>query len=168
MMLDFRTQAMQWLSYEPDTGKFIWLISPNGGRCIVKAGDQAGTLKEGYVKIRVLGQQWRAHRLAWLFQTGEVPPKGLDVEHANRKRDDNRWSNLRLATRSQNNMNMLPSVSNKSGFRGVSWRADTNKWHARIVVENRTILLGDFVRIEDAVAARKKAEAHYCGNFAPK
>jgi len=80
-------------------------------------------------------------------------------------RSDNRWINLRLATRTQNNMNLPCRSDNKSGHRGVSFRKDTQKWNARIHLSGKTLLLGDFVDKADAAAARKAAEQLYFGEF---
>jgi len=98
--------------------------------------------------------------------TGEFPPKGGEIDHINRDRADNRWANLRLATRSQNNMNAGLRSDNKSGHKGVSKRRDTGKWHARITVKRRILLLGNFHSFEDAVAARRAAERQFFGEFA--
>lgn len=60
-------------------------------------------------------------------------------------------------------MNLAPRSDNQSGARGVSWRKDTQKWHARIVVAGKTILLGNFTDLEEAKSARALAEGHYFG-----
>lgn len=101
-----------------------------------------------------------------MIQTGDWPPRDRDVEHRNRNRADNAWSNLRLATRSQNNMNTGLRSDNKSGQKGVGRRQDTGRWYARITVDRRVILLGHFDSFDDAVAARRAAERRYFGPFA--
>lgn len=156
----------QHLGYNPNTGKIVWLHRKIGGSRIIYPGDEAGTDKDGYRNINFHGTLYRAHRLAWFFMTGEWLPSKQDIDHINGDRSDNRWCNLRLVTRSQNSMNGHKlMVNNKSGVRGVSWRKDTCKWHARITVDGKTILLGDFVRKEDAIAARREAEIKYFGYY---
>jgi hypothetical protein len=153
------------LSYDPATGHFHWLIETRGRRGSINPGDIAGTIKDGYVQIKVRGVLFRAHIGAWFIVTGEWPPPKIDVEHKNGNRSDNRWQNLRLATRSQNNMNADVRSDNLSGCRGVSWRADIGKWHARIVKGGRTSLLGNYDDLAEAIAARHVAERGEFGEF---
>lgn len=168
-MLSFREYAMSLVEYEPETGVFRWKVKRNicGGK--VAPGVAAGTRhKDGYTVINFSGRMWRAHRLAWLFMTGEVPAKGLEIDHINGDRADNRWSNLRSVTRQQNNYNLGISKRNVSGVKGVSWVAGRNQWLARIKADGRIIHLGQFDSKEDAIAARRAGEAKYHGDFARK
>lgn len=167
-MPDFLTQAKALLRYDPASGAFIWQVERTcrGGR--VMPGDIAGTPKDGYIQIKVLGRQWRAHRLAWLYMTGALPPAGFEIDHINGQRSDNRWANLRQVTRSQNNYNLGVSKRNVSGTKGVSWVAARNKWLARLKVEGRVVHLGEFDLLSDAVAARKAGERAHHQEFARK
>lgn len=80
------------LHYDPETGVFTRLVS-TGGRYGARAGSVAGTLHpDGRVMISVRSRLYKAHRLAWLYMTGEWPEQ--DVLHRNHRSDDNRWSNL--------------------------------------------------------------------------
>lgn len=96
-------------------------------------------------------------------------PKGMEVDHINGDPLDNRTSNLRLATTSQNHINKhkVPS-NNTSGHIGVTWFAPTEKWHARIQVSGRSKHLGCFSVLQDAIDARKKAEVEHFGVFASR
>lgn len=166
-MLSFRERAMSLVSYEPETGLFRWKDRRNSYGGCVNRGDIAGTVhRDGYIVINFSGRLWRAHRLAYLFMTGDVPPKGMDMDHINGDRADNRWVNLRTATRSQNNYNMRRTKLNVSGVKGVSWVAERGQWLARITVEGRKIHLGQFDEKERAIAARKEGERRYHGEFA--
>jgi hypothetical protein len=168
-MPEFRAEAMELLDYEPETGLFRWKVKRNGYGGGVKPGDAAGTDNgQGYVQINVNQRIWRAHRLAWLFMTGALPPKGYEIDHINGKRSDNRWANLRQATRQQNNYNMGLSKRNVSGTKGVSWIARNRKWLARLKVEGRIVHLGEFTSLSDAVAARKAGERAHHQDFARK
>jgi len=167
MMPDILEVARQELRYDPDDGCFYRLQRRSS-----KTDEdlKAGTLLQGYVIVWVGGRggrRFRAHRLAWLFMTGEMPPKGFEIDHVNGRRSDNRWANLRLVTRAQNNMNHGIQSNNKSGQPGVSYQRRRSNWTARIVVDRRTILLGDFANKDDAIAARRKAELKYFGEHAP-
>jgi hypothetical protein len=161
-----RAEAAALLSYDPATGIFRWLVETHGHGGKIMPGDVAGTPKDGYVQIKIFGRVYRAQHLAWLFMTGEWPPVDVDVEHENRNRSDNAWLNLRLATRSQNNMNAGLRSDNKSGQKGVGRRNDTGRWYARVTVDRRVILLGHFDSFDDAVAARRAAERQHFGEFA--
>lgn len=90
------------------------------------------------------------------------------VDHKNRNGLDNRRSNLRLVTHSQNMKNRKLQVNNSSGYRGVFWRKDAKKWQAQIKVEGRFKSLGTFTEIEDAALAYKEAAQKYYGEYAPQ
>lgn len=165
-MLLGRQRIEELIEYRPDTGLFHWRVARNSYGGGVRPGDEAGTIHDGYVQIIIEQRTYRAHRLAWFLMTGDFPPKGEEIDHINRDRSDNRWCNLRLVTRTQNNMNMSIRTDNKSGCKGVGCRKDTGRWYARITVERRVILLGHFDTFAEAVAARQAAEQQYFGEFA--
>jgi hypothetical protein len=85
------------LTYDPETGELRWRVT----RRRAAKGSLAGTLnRNGYRNIEVEQRCYKAHRLAWLYVTGEWPKETID--HINCKRDDNRWANLRQATTAEN------------------------------------------------------------------
>lgn len=158
-----RDEVLDRLNYSQETGKLTWkrrIQCFGGGR---NPGDEAGSIKDGYVQISLFGKCYRAHHIIWLLMTGEWPQRSHDIDHINRNRADNRWSNLRLATRAQNNLNSFGRVDNTSGYRGVHPCRD--KWLARISVNKQIIHLGVFADRMDAVAARKAAEQMYYPGF---
>jgi hypothetical protein len=143
------------LHYDPDTGMFTRKVA-RGPYC---AGEIAGTTsKKGYVSICIDGKIYKAHRLAWLYMTGKWPMPECD--HENRKKSDNRWQNLRAATRQQNTQNLDLRANSKSGRPGVGWHKASGKWLARIGVANRRIHLGVFDTIEAAANAYAAAKAN--------
>lgn len=150
------------LSYDPETGVFIWRCSKGTQREDSVAGSINSSL--GYRIIQLNGVRWYAHRLAWLFATGE-DPGNLTVDHINRDRRDNRLVNLRLATHTQQNVNQGLASNNKSGFRGVSWSKVNNKWLASIAINGKGKHLGYFATKEEAAEAYQKAAADYFGEF---
>jgi len=144
------------LRYNPETGLIYW-IAKGKGKIKKKA---AGTLlHSGYLGISIGPKRWQAHRVAWALHHGDWPKD--QVDHINGVRTDNRISNLREATNSQNGKNLGLSKANTSGVKGVSFEKYTNRWKATIRVEGKSISLGRFGSIEDAVLARKNAEQHY-------
>ena len=78
---------------------------------------------------------------------------------------DNRINNIRLATNNQNGKNLKIKSNNKSGYSGVFFDKDNNKWRANIKVNYKQIYLGRFNLIEDAILARKNAEIKYYGEW---
>jgi HNH endonuclease len=151
------------LRYDPKSGKFSWKIHTHGYAGMINPGDVAGTRtksKNRYIMIGINGTLYRAHRLAWYIMTGVWLRSSQDIDHVNGRQSDNRWKNLRLATRSENMLNMTKCLrsDNKSGCHGVSFRRDTMKWHARIAIRGQIILLGNYDELSQAVAARKRAE----------
>jgi hypothetical protein len=154
----------QLLIYDPETGNFVWLVD-RGGR--FKAGMKAGSIDKSlrYVQIRIERKLYLGHRLAWLYMYG-VWPK--EIDHINRNRSDNRIENLREAPRHIDNVrNQSIRESNTSGVIGVHWQKNISKWFAYIGIRYRRISLGYFDNFDDAVNARKSAERHYFGDFAP-
>jgi hypothetical protein len=146
------------LNYDPETGAFTWRAPRRGHR----AGGIAGHLNEkGYVRISVDGRRYAAHRLAWLYMTGEWPEDQID--HKDLSRANNRWENLRPATNAQNQMNSTAKIGT-SGRKGVYWYA--GKWQARIWVNGKAINLGRFEDKEKAAAAYVLHARKRFGEFA--
>ncbi len=158
----------QQLEYSPDTGNFTWRIRKRRRSGFTKIGQSAGHFKEGYLRIIVDAKSYRAHRLAWVFMTGSLPPLKYEIDHINGVRADNRWCNLRMVTRTQGNMNRKKFKNNTSGFKGVSFNRVLNKWRAGINKDKKFIFLGNYKKIEDAINARLKAEEQYFGEYARK
>lgn len=91
--------------------------------------------------------------------------KNLEVDHKNHNKKDNRKINLRVLTHSQNGKNQSLSKNNKSGTSDVCWHKATQKWQARICVNNKRIYLGCFSDIDEAIRVRKQAEQKYFGEY---
>jgi hypothetical protein len=152
------------ISYDPLTGVFLWLVDRGGKR----AGDVAGCRKRTYIAISVDDRIYRAHLLAWFYMTGEWPDPFVD--HRDLDKHNNVWTNLRLATKSQNMANVGLIKSNKSGLKGVSrYRAGEpygKPWQAQIQKDGRTIYLGHFATREEGHAAYVAAAEKFYGEFA--
>ena len=147
------------LSYDVETGRFVWLKGPRRGR---DAGSVGGV---GYCRIGINGKVYFAHRLAWLYVTGSWP--GEMVDHKNTIRSDNRWENLRAATRGQNQANSGPYSNNKSGIKGVYPSHRPGKpWVASITKNGRCRRIGRYATKEEAAAAYEIAANRLHGEFA--
>lgn len=150
------------LDYDPLTGAFTWRNARPG----VRQGAEAGRISpsHGYRDITLWGRQYRANRLAFMWMLGRWPEG--DAEHEDRRKANNRWLNLREATRSQNMANVGLRSNNKSGVAGVVWDADRNKWRAQLRVDGRKTNLGRFDTIDEAAAVVRAAAVAQWGEFA--
>lgn len=142
--------------YDAETGQFFAL---EDGRLL------STKHPKGYVRVRILGADVLAHRLAW-HMSGRDPAESID--HINRVKSDNRLSNLRAATASQNQCNRDMQVNNTSGVVGVARNARGDKWLACIKINGRRKHLGVFREFDDAVAVRRGAEPVVKGEFCPQ
>jgi hypothetical protein len=143
------------LHYDPDTGIFICkeYRGPNA-----QTGDIAGCVnKQGYGQIQIDCKQYKAHRLAWLYMKGYFP-KNINIDHLDRDKTNNKFSNLRLVSQQCNVRNCGNLKNNTSGVKGVHWDNRVGKWRATIVVLNKTKDLGYYNGFSNAVCARLMAE----------
>ena len=90
------------------------------------------------------------------------------VDHINGNKLDNRKSNLRICTYTQNNINKCIQSNNKSGYPGVRWDERAKKWKVRITVNKKQLYLGYFINKEDVIKVRKQAEIKYFGEYRRK
>ena len=95
-------------------------------------------------------------------------PEDMVVDHINHNTLDNRKENLRICTKKQNERNIKLRSNNVSGYTGVGFHKETNKWRAYIQKDNKLITLGLFKNKKDAIKARKEAEKKYFGEFRNK
>lgn len=127
------------VKYNDYDGLFVW-ASP---RRHITVGDVCGSVgNEGYISITINKKTYRAHRLAWLYVYGYLPENQID--HINGDKSDNRISNLREATNSENRQNTTAKTSSASGLRGVSFKKAVNKWRAYISIDKKQFHLGYF------------------------
>jgi hypothetical protein len=154
----------QLLNYEPTTGVFTRRLAI-GRRS--KVGDVAGYVdrSHGYVSLSVDGREYYAHVLAVAYVTGEWPAPHT-VDHRNRKRSDNRWSNLRRCVRKTNNRNLSKQVRRTSTLKGVTWHKGGQKWMAQIHADGKRQYLGLFEDERKAHEAYAVAAAKLHGDFA--
>ena len=156
-----REELLDILDYERETGVFTWRHSSSSA----KAGEVAGKVyTNGYRYIAVAGTYYPAALLAWIWVTGEDP--GGIIDHINRVRADDSFDNLRPATNSQNHANRPPPKHNTSGFKGVFWSSQKNKWQAKLMVDGVQKHVGFYDRLVDAVKAHRQAAIDTWGEFA--
>jgi hypothetical protein len=147
------------VEYYQDAGVFVWKVNtPRGPR-----GSLAGTLTgNGYMKMSVDGKQTLSHRAAWLYVHGVLPAGPID--HINGDTIDNRLSNLRAVTVSQNTHNTKKlREASKTGYPGVTPKR--SMFMARITANNQIIHLGIYKTIAEARIARLLGEKKCFGHF---
>jgi hypothetical protein len=146
--------------YDPESGLLFWRqdAPPRG-----VAGQPAGSIKEnGYRFVSWGGKEYRAHRVIWLYVTGRWPEPGMDVDHINGDKLDNRLSNLRVVSRSANARNAVARAS-ASGVRGVMyWPNRPKPWRVILRVDapdgsKKDKCFGSFATIEEAAPVAQKA-----------
>jgi len=147
-----QARAKELLNYDAETGEFTRAKSIKGYKAGVKCGN---ITRNGYIEITVSRKRTLAHRLAFFWMTGAWPPN--DVDHINGDRTDNRWANLRLATRTQNMWNLAP--------RNKGTHKHGDRWRAQIKTNGVKRHIGMFDTEAEAQAAYCKAAAEARGEF---
>lgn len=167
-------ELRQLLNYDPETGLFVWKRRPEEmfeARGSIARATGAGCWNgrwagrpafglcttHGYMIGSIQFQKVRAHRVAWAMHYGAWP--NSEVDHINGNRADNRINNLRLVTSSENKQNMKRRTDCPSGVTGVYWWPQSEKWRVQIAARGIRQHIGMFKTFEEAVAARKAAEA---------
>ena len=138
------------LDYDPETGISTWLVSRGSAREGARAGCNINP--DGYRRIRIDRENYLEHRLIFFWMTGRWPDP--EVDHRDMDKLNNRWHNLREATRSQNAANRRTHKTNTSGVKGVCWNKRLQKWVAQIKVNGTQIHLL-------ATDSKEKAEVWY-------
>lgn len=158
------------LTYDPSNGIFTWRHRPSAPAQwnVRYAGEVAGRTninrRRPVCEIKIDGKLYLAHRLAWLYMTGDWPPN--EIDHRDTDSLNNRWNNLRRATRSQNNSNVGPQKNNSTGFKGVSFHKDRGKYVAQIMANRKIHYLGYFDDPEKAYEAYCNAAEKLHGEYA--
>jgi hypothetical protein len=152
--------------YDPETGIFTWRYRPDQRKEWNSrfAGKPTGhrDSRHGEIRIGFHYGIYQAHRLAWLYMTGEWPP-GV-VDHKDCNPSNNVWTNLREATQRQNIWNSRIKSNNTSGYKGVT--RDKKRWTARIMANYQKVHLGTFDTKEEAYEAYVEAAKRLHGKFA--
>jgi hypothetical protein len=169
----------KFFRYDGETGAIFWRtrtadtfrMSPIFSQEIVcrrwnstRSGNRADSISgNGYRQVNVSWDGKKkcliAHRIVWALTYGVWPIDQID--HINGIRSDNRLSNLRAVTASQNQQNLGKMSNNTSGICGVNWKKDCKKWRAEIQVNGKYFYLGMFPTIEEAAAARAAASREH-------
>jgi len=163
------------LRYDHQTGNLFWRSRSQGMFKSTQAwrawsarfsGREAFATanNKGHKVGSISGTKYLAHRVVWTLLHGDIPI-GMQIDHINGVKSDNRASNLRLATSGQNRHNTGKRADNTSGFKGVTWCKHAQKWQAQIKVNKKYKFLGYFSDETIAAAAYSNAAEVLHGEF---
>lgn len=159
------------LVYDMIFGDFVWRFREGVPAWwnTKYAGKIAGSEDaDGYWIIRIDRKTYKAHRLAWVYVTGEDLSEEIEIDHRNGCRKDNGFFNLRKADNTQNAVNAGLRHDNQSGFKGVSWHKHRRRWQAQINERGKRKSLGYFESAEVASRAYQIRAEELHGEFVRK
>jgi hypothetical protein len=155
-------ELLDIFEYRSD-GSLLWRANRSSR---ARAGCRAGSAhKSGYRHIKIGSKNLKEHRIVWIMHFGPIPD-GYELDHIDLNRSNNKISNLRLATRSQNRANARVQRDNSLGIKGVHFFKPDRKYVAQLRHQGRRIFLGQFRTAEEAGAAYEAAAKKYHGKFA--
>lgn len=150
------------IDYSPDSGELRWKI-PRRKRVVggIAGCPHVSTRGARRITVGIDGFRYMAHCLIWLWMTGVWPRD--EIDHKDGNGWNNRWENLREATRTQNNRNVR-KTNKSTGVRGVR-RTKSGTYQTRICVDRHSFDLGTYSTLDKAVAAYESAAIQYHGEF---
>lgn len=151
MSIDRRALWHSLFIYDSTEGQLLWkeTASPK------VAGKVAGYLSGKYLFVRYEGKAYALHKVVYEMHFGSIE---TPVDHIDQNKLNNRIENLRAATKSQNEANTGKRSTNTSGYKGVYWLKNANKWRAKIDHNKKQIHIGLFTdKNAAAIAYNQKA-----------
>lgn len=133
-------RLLEIIDYDSLTGIFTRKVKVGRNCRLDKPLGRLNT--RGYLDCKIESKIYSLHRLAWFYVTKNWPIDQID--HINCIKTDNRFENLREATRSQNMCNKNKMKHNKSGYKGVYWDKQSSKWKAQITINKVQKCIGSF------------------------
>ena len=161
--LPSQDELRRLFDFDPDTGQLIWRWRED--RSSQWNGHFAGTRPDsrhkGYIRVKINGERFSAHRVIWKLAYGSIPDH-LQIDHINGITDDNRLENLRLVSGRQNQLNR--GCDKGRGYKGVYRKG--NRWKAEITTREGRKYLGLFKTPEQAAIAYDSAARRWHGEHA--
>ena len=161
-------ELQERLSYDPKSGLLTWKVRPENtfktkrdwASWNAKFSNKPAftAISNGYRVGTINNVGLRAVRVIYTLMTGTEPEM---IDHIDGNRSNDSWVNLRSVSAAENLKNMKKYKTNKSGVTGVSWDKTKNKWKATIGHNGKSINLGRFDCLNDAISARKLAETEF-------
>ncbi len=155
------TELYQLLDYDPITGFLYWKPRNIKGSWNSRyAGKRAFTFqdKSGYYRGSIHNKMYLAHRVIFMMLHGCMPEQ---VDHKDQNPSNNCPDNLLDSNAHLNSQNSKKYVTNTTGYTGVIWDTERQKWRAQITIHSKTKILGRFSSFDEAVSARKIAETYH-------
>lgn len=158
---DFESKLRERVRYDPESGLFFRLSGPNPSRW-PPGPIRLTKMPKGYLSFRFEGRLLLAHRAAYFLMTSSWPDQ---IDHRNGEKSDNRWVNLRAATRFENQTNINMPIG-RSATRGCHISHNRSKpYRAQIAVNGTKIHIGYFATAKEAADAYKEASLSGHGEF---
>jgi hypothetical protein len=160
-------QVRSMLDYDPAAGILTWRWRDDvpdfvNSRDVGRPAGHVHRKATGHMKLGINGSYYFYHRVVWLHVMGEWPT--LAIDHIDGDPQNNRITNLRLATTSQNQMNQKKTYC--VGLKGARYHKQSGRWQASIIVNGKSTYLGLFDTPEAAHEAYCEAAARLHGEFA--
>lgn len=155
------TQAYLRTLFRYEDGKLFWIVPKSQN---ARVGDEVGWEMDGYLCVEIDGRAYKVHCLIWILHYGEIPD-GMEIDHRDTNRKNNRILNLRLATHTQNQRNSGKRKGTKSKYKGISWHKGQQKWNAVIQIDGKRIHIASFTDELEAHKAYCAVAAVAFGEF---
>lgn len=148
------SRLVELLEYSKETGVFTWKVDRGNNKCKGTVAGTLGKTREGVFRRQIMidGVSYYSSRLAWLYVTGKMPE--CEIDHKNRDPSDDRWSNLRHASRSQNNHNRRAFKRKRDLPPGV-YQLENGRFFSTRMIEGKRKYLGRFDTTLEAYNAYK-------------
>lgn len=154
----------EYLKYDESSPSFLrWAKSPMQR---IKAGAVAGNIDcKGYWRLQLKGKDYLSHRVIYAIFNNYIPEI---IDHIDTDRKNNKITNLRKVSASQNQFNRKINKNNRSGAKGIFWDEKRDEWVATIWKEKKIAYIGRFKNKKDAGEAliinRRKLHGEFANN----
>lgn len=137
--------------YDPETGQLFWNKTGPGRGPIDRPAGSANA--DGYRRVFLVGREFLAHIIV-MHMHGLYQP-GLEVDHINRVRHDNRLCNLRMVDRSGNLLNSCRHDLRLNPRLGVA-RTKEAQWAVAVTIGRRKVCCGTYRSLPLALQVRDR------------
>jgi len=129
---------------------------------VPKGSKVSGVNSLGYLRVRIDGECYMAHKVVWLYHYGYLPEM---LDHIDGDPGNNRIENLRLCTKTTNGYNAKLSKRNSTGLKGLTWNKVNKNWRCGFHANGERVEVGSFMDKDEAIKALVKARGVHHGEF---